>query len=99
RERLIHEQYVGMYDERTRETDPLAHSARELARVGRLEPVEADEVDRLQRAAADLRFREPQRLEAQLHVLEHGEPGDERKALEHHGDAGRRTVHRLAEII
>src|SRR5207248_5783029 len=35
RERLIHEQYVGMYDERTRETDPLAHSARELARIDR----------------------------------------------------------------
>ncbi len=80
-----------MHDERAREADPLAHAARELARVRRLESVEADEVDGLQRALAHLGLGEAQRLEPELHVLEHGEPGKQREALEHHGDPLRRV--------
>ena len=80
-----------MHHQRARKADSLAHAAGELARVGGLEAVEADQVDRLQRARAHLRLRHAERLEPELHVLEHREPGKEREALEHHGDARRRA--------
>ena len=51
RERLVHEQDVGVHDQRAREADALAHAAGELARVGGLEAVEADEVDGLAASA------------------------------------------------
>ena len=47
----------GMHDQRAREADALAHAARQLARIGGLEAVEADQVDRRERALADLRAR------------------------------------------
>ena len=40
-----------------------------------------------------------QRLQPELHVLEHREPREKREALEHHGDARGRPVDRLAEIV
>ena len=52
RERLVHQQDVGVDDERAGEADALAHAARQLARIGDLEAVEADEVDRGERAPA-----------------------------------------------
>ncbi|MEJ0041406.1 MAG: hypothetical protein WDM81_04020 [Rhizomicrobium sp.] len=70
----------------------------ELARIGVLVAVEADQVDRCQRAGADLARRQAQGFEAELHVLQHGQPGEQREALEHHGDAVRRPVDRMAEI-
>ena len=80
----------GMDHQRAREADALAHAARELARIGAFVAVEADQVDRGERALPDLGARQPQRLEAELDVLEHGEPGEQREGLEHHGDAVRR---------
>src|SRR5580700_307740 len=50
------------------------------------------------RALAHLGPRPPQRLEPDLHVLEHREPREEREALEHHGDAGRGTCDRVTEV-
>ncbi len=41
-EGLVHEQRVGFDDQRAGEADPLAHPARELLGVGRLEAVQAD---------------------------------------------------------
>ncbi len=97
--RLIHEQDVGMNHQRAREAHPLAHAAGELARIGGLEAVEADEVDRLQRAPAHLRHRHAEGFEAELHVLQHRQPREQRKALEHHRDTRGRAGHRVAEII
>ena len=87
-----------MDDQRPSKADALAHAARELARIRRLEAVEADQVDGGQRAAADLRLGQTERLQPELHVLEHGQPGEQREALEDHGDPGSRPGHRLAEI-
>ena len=98
RERLVHEQDVGMDDERAGEADALAHAAGKLARIGGFVAVEPDEIDRGERAPADLRLRQPQRLEAELHVFEHREPGKEREGLKHHRNPGRRPDHLLAEI-
>ena len=97
--RFVHEQDVGMHHQRAREAHPLAHTAGELARIGGLEAVEAYEVDRLQRAPAHLRLRHAESLQAELHVLQHRQPREQREALEHHGDARGRAGHRMAEII
>lgn len=98
REGFVQHQDVGMHDQRAGKADALAHAARQLARIGGFEAVEADQVDRLQRTAADLGARQAERLEADLHVLQHGQPGKQREALEHHGDAGGRAADRPAEI-
>ena len=54
RERLVHQEDLRLHDERAREADALAHAARQLLRIGGFEAVEADGVDRLQRALAGL---------------------------------------------
>ncbi len=76
-----------MHDERAREAHALAHAAGQLLRIGVLETVETDEIDRRERALAPLGRRHASRLEPDLHILEHGEPGKQREGLEHHGDA------------
>ena len=87
-----------MHDQRAGKADALAHAAGKLARIGGFVTVEADQVDRRQRALSDLDVGQPERLEPELHVFKHGEPGEQRERLEHHGDAGRRPQHRLAQI-
>ena len=54
RERLVHEQDIRMHDQRAREAHPLAHAAGQLARIGRLEAVQTDQVDGRERTLADL---------------------------------------------
>ena len=54
RERLVHQQHLGMDHQRAGEADALAHAARQLLGIGALEAVEADQVDRGQRALAAL---------------------------------------------
>ena len=87
-----------MHDERARKADALAHAARQLARISGFVTVEADQIDRRQRAFADFRLRKAERFEAELDVFQHRQPGKQREGLKHHGDARRRRVHRLAEI-
>src|ERR1700693_6419407 len=72
-----------------READALAHATRKFTRIGRLEAVEADQVDGRERALADLGLRLALRLEPERDILEHRQPRKQREALEHHGDAGR----------
>ncbi len=99
RERLIHQQDVRMHHQRPGEAHALAHAAGQFARIGRFEAVQADQIDGRQRARADFGPRQTLRLQSQRDVLEHGEPGKERKALEHHRDARGRTVDRLAQVV
>ncbi len=91
RKRLVHQQDLRVDDERAGEADALAHAAGELLGKRRFEPVEADEVDRRERPFARLRLRHLARAQADFDVGEHGEPGEQRKALEHHGQAIDRT--------
>ncbi|WP_438801416.1 ATP-binding cassette domain-containing protein, partial [Burkholderia pseudomallei] len=51
-ERLVHQERRGIDDERAREGNARAHAARQLARVRVREAVEADQVDRGERALA-----------------------------------------------
>ena len=96
REGLVHQQDIGMHDQRAREADTLAHAARQLPWVGRLEAVETDQVDGGQRALADIGLGHALGFQSERDVLEHGQPGEQCEALEHHGDAGRGAGDRVA---
>jgi hypothetical protein len=99
REGLVHEQGVRLDDERASEAHPLAHPARELLRVRGLETVEPDEVDDALGPAPTLRCRHPAAgLEPELHVLHHGQPGEQSEGLEHHRHARVRGRDRRAAI-
>src|SRR5262249_19308388 len=78
--------------------DALPHSAGELLRVRRLEAVQTHEIDGLERALPHLLVGERERLEAELDVLEHCEPGKEREALEDEGDPLAPPDDRLPEV-
>ena len=54
RERLVHQQDFRLHDQRAGEADALPHTARQLLRIGGLEAIEADRVDRLQGALPGL---------------------------------------------
>ena len=99
RERLVEQQHVGIDDERAGEADALAHAARQFLGIGGFEPVEADQVDGRNGALAPLGARHALRLEPELDIAEHGEPGKQREGLEHHGDALRRPVQLAAAIM
>ncbi len=87
RKRLVHEKHEWLGDERPREADALAHAAGEFARECRLKPVEPDDVDGGLCALARLVAFQSERVETGLDILENGEPGKQRKCLEHHRDA------------
>ena len=87
-----------MHDQRPRKADALAHAAGKLLREGGLETVEPDEVDRFQRAPAGFVPGDLFCPETELDIGEHGQPGKQRKRLEHHGDAGRRPEYGLTQI-
>jgi hypothetical protein len=81
-----------------RKADALPHASRELARIGRFETVQPDQVDRGQRALADFRPRHALRFEADRHIFEYGQPWEQCEALEHHRDARGRSKDRLPKV-
>ena len=87
-----------MDDQCAGEADPLAHATRQLARIGRLVPVEPDQVDRGKCTLANVCLGKAERLQAELNVFQHGQPGKKREGLKHHRNSGRRSDDRLAEI-
>jgi len=84
RERFVHQQQRRIDDDRARQPNALAHPARQLLGIGVLKPVEADQVDRGERAGAAFVSRHALRFQAQLDILEHGQPREKRECLEHH---------------
>ena len=99
RERLVEQQDVRVDDERPGKADALPHPARELFRIGGLEAVEPDQVDRIDRAAAPLGAGDAERLEAELDIAEHRQPREQRKGLKHHGNAVDRLGNPVAAIF
>ena len=86
-EGLVHQQGVGLDYERPGESDALLHPAGELLGIGRFEAVEPDPVDFLGRSVLALGGRHALGLQADLDVLQHRQPGQQREGLEDHGDA------------
>jgi hypothetical protein len=89
RERLVHEQDVGVGGEGAREAHALLHAAgqlmAELARPLR----QADHRQLFGDDLVHLRLRRPTKLEPEGDVLLHRAPWQKRELLEHHGDAAR----------
>ena len=85
-ERLVEQQHAGPVDERARERDALALSARELARLAAGERVQPHERERLDRTLAPLRLGDALDAQAVLDVLLHGHVREERVVLEHRVD-------------
>ncbi|GMA25139.1 hypothetical protein GCM10025864_28980 [Luteimicrobium album] len=88
RERLVHEQDVGVGGERAGQADALAHAARELRRQRVVPALEADEVERPGGTLATLRLVDALDLERVGRVLEDGPVGEQREVLEHHRHPG-----------
>lgn len=81
---LVHQQRVRLGDDRAGETDPLPHAAGQFLRVGGVEAVKADQVDRPERALGPLGIGDAACLKAELDVLPDGEPRQQREGLEDH---------------
>src|SRR6266446_7880009 len=89
-ERLVHEDELGIVDERTRDRGALLHAAGELVWVHRLLALEPDQREEVAGARAALRHRQPENFRRQQHVVDHAPPFEEERLLEHHADVARR---------
>ena len=83
RERLVHQQDVGVHGERPGEADALPHPAGELVRVGVLEAGQPDLVDVRARGLLALLARHAAQLQAEGRVAQHGRPRHQGEVLEH----------------
>jgi hypothetical protein len=89
---------IWLDGERTRDTDTLFHAARQLARIGILEPGEADEVHDLRDRCLSLGGALAACAERLADIVGDREPGIEREALEHDRDPGVEPGERRAAI-
>ena len=96
RERLVHQQHVGIGGERAGEADALLHAAGQLVREMALEAGEPDHLDQRLRDLAPRLARHALELEAELDVVLHGAPGQQPELLEHHRAVGAGPGDRLA---
>src|SRR5262245_10457599 len=82
RERLVHENDVGVHRKGSRESHALPHSAGQLVRIAMLEPGEADLDDPAPRRLLARLPRRAAQLQAERHVPEHGRPRQQGEVLE-----------------
>ena len=87
-ERLVQAQELRVHRHGAGKADLLPHPAGQFPRVGRLEAVQADPVEEVQRPGRAERRRDAARLERDVHVLLHGEPREQGEGLEHDGGVG-----------
>ena len=93
-ERFVEQEQARIVDERASERDPLLLTARELSGLASLEPLEVDEAQDLLHAAFGLGPRDLLAPQAEFHVVDHIEMGEQRVGLEDRVDvsAVRREV-------
>ena len=87
RERLIHQEDVGIGDERARERHPHLHAAGQFTRKGVGEIGKPNAGQRLIDACAGLGLRHASKLQRQPYVFAHAGPGHQGRLLEHETDA------------
>ena len=92
RERLVHQQDLGVGGHGARQSDALAHAAGELVRVAVVPAGEVDEGELLVRDPVALACRHAAQLERQRDVVEHRPVRQEAHVLEDHADL--RRAHR-----
>jgi hypothetical protein len=80
-ERLVHQQQVGLDDERAGKPDALAHPTGQFLGERVLEPVEANQFDRPQGALGSLLGLDALRLEPKLDVPLNGQPWQQSERL------------------
>ena len=88
REGLIHQQNLGLRDERARDRNALAHAARQLRGKTLLERGEADHVDEMVCPVHALGFRDALQFERKGDIVDDIAPRKGRFLLEHHADGG-----------
>jgi len=79
-----------------RHRDPLPHAARELRRVAPLEAGKPDQIDEMAGALVAFRLGEPDELQRERHVVDHGSPREGRFLLKDHPDRRMRPRQALA---
>ena len=85
-ERLVEQQEIGVGDERARDRDAHPHPARELARIGALEPGEPDGAQFGRGALALGRTDPAGEAKRQQHVAQHRAPRHQRRVLKDKAD-------------
>jgi hypothetical protein len=97
-ERLVHQDDLGIVDERAHDVGPLPHAAGELVRVVLLEAGQPDPLDGGGRASPALRARHAAQLERELDVLAQRPPRVEVVGLGDVADLGVDAAHRRALV-
>jgi len=82
-ERFVHEENLRLDGQRPCKSDALLHAAGQLLRVGILEPLQSDRLQGPECAAASFLSDETPGKQRDLDVLHHGQPREQREALEH----------------
>ena len=95
-EGLVHQQNTRLIGERAHNRHPLLHAARQLMRIRFGEFFEPDQLQPLQCLRLGFVVALAVDLEAEHHVLLHGQPREQRITLEHHPAITARLGHRLA---
>jgi hypothetical protein len=93
-EGLVHQQDVGVLCERPGERDPLPHAAGKLVRPLPAEPAKVHYLEQLRGPLLALRPARADGPQGKLHVARGGQPGEQRRLLEHerHPRAGHRHL-------
>ena len=98
RERLVHQEDVGVGREGTGEADALLHAARELMRELVGPALEADHRELLVDDRVPCPARHAAQFEPHADIVAHAAPGQQRELLEHHRDPARAQVAQGAGI-
>jgi hypothetical protein len=89
-ERLVHQDQLGIVDERARNGGTLLHAAGELVGEFVLGAAQSDQRQQLAGALPALGERKPEDFGRQQHVVENAPPFQQQRLLEHHADVARR---------
>ena len=92
-ERLVHQQHRGIDGERARNADALFHAAGELMRAALLRIGEADQLEIFFRGVAQGTAAHALHFQAEHHVLQGIEPGQQFGVLEHHAAVVTAAMH------
>jgi hypothetical protein len=93
--RLVHQDELGIVDERARDGGALLHAAGELIRILFLAAPEPDQGKELARAGTARAHGKPQDLGREQDIVDHASPFQQQWLLEHHADVAAR-VERMA---
>ncbi len=97
-ERLVHQQDLRVGAERSRQTDPLLHAARELVRPHALVALQPDDVDPPGGVFQPFLLRHASDPQAVRDVLDHIAVREQSEALEHHAHPGAPQLRDLAGV-